>query len=134
QTLVVKNKQKNITLEYKTQEDYQKGVKSPNEDHLTVYSTGGFQLNAHSSNSAFNDLNVHLIATDGTTNGLPGISADITLNNQNQNLIYTTTSGKADSTVNVTYAGKGDNEYFNLLGKDLNKTYTTTVTYTLTPQ
>lgn len=134
QTLVVNNTQNNITLEYITKDDYQNGVKSENEDHLTVYSTGGFQLHAHSDNSEFNKLNVHLIAKDGKTNGLPGTDADIILANQKQNLIYETKTGKLDSTVNVTYAGEGANKYFNLLGTELNKTFTTTVTYTLTPQ
>jgi capsular polysaccharide biosynthesis protein len=31
-----------VDLEYKTIEDYNTGVKSPQVDHLTVYSTGGF--------------------------------------------------------------------------------------------
>jgi len=137
QTLVV-NGEKNITLEYITKEDYQDGIESENKDHLTVYSTGGFQLMVESSNSEFNDLGVRLIATKGTTNGLAGFfDKDIlvsTLNDADKKTLYTTNEGKNDSSINVTYAGKGNNAYFTKLGTEQSKTFTTTLTYTLTPQ
>ncbi|MCJ8497369.1 hypothetical protein MVI27_03745 [Chryseobacterium salipaludis] len=138
QTLVVKNNQKNITLEYKTKKHYQDGVKSENKDHLTVYSTGGFQLMVESSNSEFNDLGVRLIATKGTTDGLENFrDKDIlvsTLNDAAKKTLYTAAYGKNDSSINVTYAGKGNNAYFTKLGTEQSKTFTTTLTYTLTPQ
>ncbi len=134
QTLVVNSKQNNITLEYITKENYQDGIESENKDHLTVYSTGGFVLQAESTNSAFNILGVTLIAKTGTTTGLPGLNMNIPLTDQSKKTVYTSDKGMTDHTADITYAGKGNNEYFNLLGKDLNKTYNTTVTYTLIPK
>ena len=50
QTIVVNSAQKDINLDYKLTTDYRNGVESLQENHLTVFSTGGFIVKARSSN------------------------------------------------------------------------------------
>lgn len=49
QTLVVNNIQTTVNLEYSSKEDYSTGVTSTNADHLSIYSTGGFEVKVKSA-------------------------------------------------------------------------------------
>src|SRR5690554_4951701 len=54
QSIVVNSGQKTVNLEYYTKEDYASGVSEKMEDHLEVFSTGGFIVSV-ASNGDFMD-------------------------------------------------------------------------------
>src|SRR5690606_41588255 len=51
QTLVVNPAQSQVDLNYSSTEDYLNGVVSMQEDHLKIYSTGGFQVKVRSASN-----------------------------------------------------------------------------------
>ena len=135
-----------IDLEYKSKEDYSNGVTSKVNDHLVVYSTGGFEVKVKSENEnlvftkdgtsdkiAANTINLQ--ATLGTGNELISSTfSDVVLDNSNKKLISSTVGG-TDLKFNVAYNGKGNNDYINKYYNVENpNTYTTTVTYTIEAQ
>ena len=50
QSITVNNQQSDVILDYVTKSDYESGVSVLLQDHLTVFSTGGFEIKAKSSN------------------------------------------------------------------------------------
>ena len=135
-----------VNLEYQTKEDYSNGVTSNMNDHLIVYSTGGFAVKVKSENEnlvftkdgtsdkiAANTINLQ--ATLGTGNELISSTfSDVVLDNSNKKLISSTVGG-TDLKFNVAYNGRGNNAYLNKYYSVENpNTYTTTVTYTIEAQ
>ncbi len=51
QSLIVNPQQKTVDLTYSTKADYLNGVISKQENHLTVFSTGGFEIKVKSNNT-----------------------------------------------------------------------------------
>ncbi|MGV0978928.1 hypothetical protein [Empedobacter falsenii] len=135
-----------VNLEYKSEKDYSTGVTANMNDHLIVYSTGGFAVKVKSENEnlvftkegksdqiAVNTIN--LKATLGTGNELNAPTfKNVVLTNSDENLISSTVGG-TDLKFNVAYNGKGKNDYVNKYYNVENPTiYTTTVTYTIEAQ
>ncbi|MGL5235788.1 MAG: hypothetical protein ACRC8Z_13750 [Empedobacter falsenii] len=135
-----------VNLEYKTKEDYSNGVTANMNDHLVVYSTGGFAVKVKSENEnlvftkdgttdkiAANTINLQ--ATLGTGNALNSSSfSNVVLDNSDKKLISSTVGG-TDLKFNVAYNGKGNNDYVNKYYNVENpNVYTTTVTYTIEAQ
>lgn len=142
QTLIVNTAQKTVNLDYNTREDYANGVTSKNADHLTVYSTGGFQVRVKSGNSALvngskNILasTIQMIASAGTdpVNGAqyaplsPLSATDINL--------VTSSVGAIDKKISVDYKGASGNTYLNdyVSGQNIS-VYTAELTYTIISQ
>ena len=137
-----------VNLEYKTKDDYLKGVTSDMKDHLVVYSTGGFAVKVKSENEdlvytkdaltskiAANTINLQ--AKLGTDNKLNSSTMNnVVLSNENQNLISSAVGG-TELKFNVAYNGKGGNDYvnkyYNVETPNVN-VYTTAVTYTIEAQ
>ncbi|WP_313252709.1 hypothetical protein [Empedobacter sp.] len=141
QTIVIGGTE--VNLEYKTKDDYSKGVTSKMDNHLIVYSTGGFAVNVRSENENLvrevgegeipvNTIN--LVATLGTGNESGSTFSAVTLDTSDKNLISSTVGG-TDLKFNVAYNGKGGDAYVNKYNNVENPTvYTTTVTYTIEAQ
>ena len=138
QTLVVNSAQKTVDLTYTTKADYSDGVESEQKDHLSVYSTGGFEIKAKvgadltnsatSKTIAANTINI--TAAKGT-DGLEATYSNTTLSTSDA-VIVSSTVGGVDKNINITYAGKGADAYINNYIAGQNPTvYTTTVTYTI---
>ncbi len=136
-----------VDLEYKSKEDYSKGVTKTMNDHLTVYSTGGFAVNVKSE-----DENL-VFTKDGTTDKIAvstinlqaslGSNTTLTAATFNKNVVLTNSYaslfsskvGGTDLKFNVAYNGKGNNDYVNKYYNVENpNVYTTTVTYTIEAQ
>ncbi len=148
QSIAVNDASKEVTLEYKTTNDYLTGVSSPVLiDHLKVYSTGGFQVSAKAADLT-NGLNtapgqnvkilssgISLLIAKGTGNNGSDINpSTVNLGTGDVNLFSSTTGGVSMG-YNVTYKGAGNNEYvgkhFSGTGKT---TYTTNVMYSIVAQ
>ena len=134
-----------VNLVYKTKEDYYNGVTANMNDHLIVYSTGGFAVKVKSDHKnlvftkdgktntiAVNTIN--LVATLGKGNESESTFSAVTLDKSDKNLISSTVGG-TNLKFNVAYSGKGGNAYVNKYNNVENPTvYTTTVTYTIEAQ
>lgn len=136
QSLVINPNQQDVVLNYITKEDYDKGVQSEQTDHLTIYSTGGFQIRVNSIvNSSKNPpLNSLSIAPS------PG-SKPITKNNVSyvakslsevEQSIITSTTGGIDKNFNISYKGSGNNMYVEYYDSStIPKNYTYNIVYTI---
>ncbi|MGV1001743.1 hypothetical protein ACTS9U_10040 [Empedobacter falsenii] len=132
-----------VDLEYQTKDDYSNGVTKTMNDHLIVYSTGGFAVKVKSENEnlvrkegdskiAVNTIN--LVATLGTGNQSGSTFSAVTLDKSDKNLISSKVGG-TDLKFNVAYSGTGGDAYVNKYNNVENPTvYTTTVTYTIEAQ
>ncbi|MGI6756958.1 MAG: hypothetical protein ACOX32_03480 [Bacteroidaceae bacterium] len=125
-----------VNLEYTTLEDYNQGVETLKENHLTVYSVGGFIVNVK-SNGNFIDTNgssidaEDVIITATAVGDSPGEFAPVTLSTSEAPLITSTTGGFAKN-YNVNYSNKLAGQAFAYAGKEVGD-YTATVTYEIIP-
>ncbi|WP_313572827.1 hypothetical protein [Empedobacter sp.] len=134
-----------VDLVYQTKDDYSKGVTAKMDNHLIVYSTGGFAVKVKSENEnlVFTkdgttdkiDVNtINLVATLGTGNQSGSTFSAVTLDKSDKSLISSQVGG-TDLKFNVAYNGKGNNDYVNKYYNVENpNVYTTTVTYTIEAQ
>lgn len=139
QTLLVNPAQKIVDLIYTTAADYSGGVSSTQADHLTVYSTGGFEVkvkgaNANivngSKNIAANTITI--TASNGANNSVTGATYTPVSLSDNDQVIATSSTGGVNKNINVTYAGAGADTYVNnYIAGQTPTTYTTTLTYTI---
>ena len=134
-----------VNLVYKTKEDYYNGVTANMNDHLIVYSTGGFAVKVKSDHKnlvftkdgktntiAVNTIN--LVATLGSDNKSKSTFSKVVLDKSNKPLISSNVGG-TNLKFNVAYSGIGNNDYVNKYNNVENPTvYTTTVTYTIEAQ
>lgn len=140
QTIVVNSNQKVLDLEYLSEEDYQSGVSTNQADHLTIYSTGAFNVNVESvddkmmgkdKNIAVSDIKI--TASKGSNNNLPSVeyAANVLLSAAAASLVRSKTGG-VDQTFDVMYEAAGDDKYINHYDVDDSPTvFTTTVTYSI---
>lgn len=142
QTLVVNTAQKVVNLDYQTKDDYANGVSSVNADHLTIYSTGGFQVKVKSANAALQNgaksiqANTIQIKASAGTEAVNG--AQYTQNVQlsaNEATLVSSTVGGVNKKINIEYKGAGANAYLDnyIAGQDPT-IYTTELTYTIISQ
>lgn len=142
QSIVVNSGQKTVNLEYYTLQNYQEGVSVTMNDHLEVFSSGGFQVEVKTNgdftreegNETILAREVKVQAAPGTGNtgdfgsgGLPQVS----LSSNEQPLIGATTGGNFK--FHVTYDNTADGGNFAYLNKHVRpeetSVYTATVTY-----
>lgn len=142
QTLVVTPAQKVVNLNYTTTDDYKNGVSSTNADHLTIYSTGGFQVKVKSANVNMQnggktiDVNTIQIKATAGTDGVAGAqyTQNVQLSNTEATLV-TSTKGGVDKKISIEYKGAGANAYIDNYIAGQNPTvYTTELTYTIVSQ
>lgn len=130
-----------VNLNYASTEDYKNGVTEERQNHLTVYSTGAFQVKVKATDLATDDnktidaSGITITAANGSTNGLAQLASAgaVPLPTDQAATIFTSTEGGVDRNVNVTYKGKGGDAYINKYFKNTaNKNvYKTVVTYSI---
>ena len=138
QTLVVNPTQKTVDIVYENPEDYSEGVTVEKEEHLTLYSTGGFAVQVKSSTDL---LEANSQSIDASSIMIAATAADIADYEQNYVELSTTaqelmssTSGVVNGKVDVLYSGKGSNAYLNKQQGYTQTVFTTEVTYTIIAQ
>ena len=139
QTLMVNPANNVVTLEYKNKADYANGVSAKQENHLTVYSTGGFQVYVKSNQQNLTggpkDIaanQIKLTASAGKTNALAGNpqykEVDLVHAGDKGVMLVQNSVGGVDRNIDITYAAKGNNAFIDHVGQTA-ATYTTTVVY-----
>lgn len=137
QTLTI-NSERIVNLEYKTTTDYADGVSKQINDHIKIYSTGGFEVKVKSDgplvgqSDNINANDIKITATKGTTNTLsPTFYDETALEVGVGATIFSSATGGVDQTFNVKYAAAGGNKYVNLYKGENPTVFTATVTYTI---
>ena len=142
QTITINSSQKDVNLEYHNIEDYEKGVLTTLDDHLSVTSTGSFQVNVASNQDSFTQSgsdksipvsDVLIIAANGSDNNLPQIFDNVLLSTNPESLIRSGTGGM-DLKYNVTYdnTAGGADKYVNMTSGDTESVFTSEIIYTIT--
>lgn len=147
QSIVVNSGQRTVNLEYNTLQNYQEGVSVTMNDHLEVFSSGGFQVKVKTSGDftreggnetiLASEVKVQAALSTGNTGdfgsgGLPQVS----LSSDEQPLIGADTGGnfKFNVTYNNTDAGR-DFAYLNKhVRPEETSVYKATVTYSIVTQ
>ncbi|MBW8362922.1 MAG: hypothetical protein K0M56_12150 [Kaistella sp.] len=142
QTIVVNTGTNTADLDYITQDDYKNGVNVTKEDHLKIYSTGGFTVrvktisptltNTLNNGSSIDAGDITVTVSKGTTNGIEGLAYNsVPLSTADTELISSPFGGN-NKTFNINYAAKGDDKYLNKYVKAQSPTvYTTQVVYSI---
>lgn len=144
QTIVVNSNQKTVELNYLTKDDYKNGITSTQENHLTINSTGAFEVTVNSdkdqltANTNFTKsiaaADIKISAMAGKDKALDGnFNTGITLS-KDKKILISKSSGALDKNVNISYAASGGDKYLENYVKGTAITYTATVTYTLEPK
>lgn len=142
QTLVVNENQKSVILKYETLENYEKGVSSVNAGHLTVTSTGAYEVKVKAEKDVFetdDKTGLNVIPTWDvviTSSGAEGKTySEKNLSGIEDRVIVESTDGGVDQKIDIKYAAKGGNEYLiNNYVKGKKVTLTNIVTYTIAPK
>lgn len=148
QTLVVNPTQKTVDLVYDSKAKYAAGVSSDQDNHLTVYSTGGFEVKVKAAaanmsttvngkTKTINTNTIKVVAAAATNNpvGNATYAPAVALTGTDASLL-TATSGGVNRNIKVTYSGSDADAYVdNYIADSTNSgaetVYTTTVTYTI---
>lgn len=143
QTLVVNSNQKNVDLIYSNKSDYANGVTNKNDNHLTVYSTGGFQVKVKSSTVTLNNsiqaatensikTNSISITPSAGTDGLNEAVYTQKLLSTKDQTIVSSKFGGVDKKISVTYKGAGADAYVNnYIAGQSSTIFSTVITYTI---
>ncbi len=132
-----------VDLVYNTVEDYTTGVKSDQNNHLTVYSTGGFvvkvassvtDLTASSGSQTIGSSGITVTPSKGTTTLTPTYTP-VSLGTTSTQLISSAIGGTSEK-FNIEYKAAGGNAYVNKFFKGTGAStdatvYTTVVTYSI---
>lgn len=141
QSIVVNSAQKTVDLVYATKDDYANGVTAERNNHLEIFSTGGFQVKVstdgdftRTAGGSISAADVILKATLGENTTI-GSFTDVALSTTPTTLI-TATEGGTTLKYNVAYdntaAGAGNNYINNYIHPDSPESvYTAKVTYTI---
>ena len=144
QAIMVNPNQKSVVLDYNSISKYRDGVSLLMMDHLTVFSTGGFEVKARSSkgptigseagDKSIMSTSFNVIASEGSKNPLRSNYGSVSLNDADGDNLISNHAGAGNNTFNITYAGLGNYGFINSLVEGGNPTvYQTEVIYTITP-
>lgn len=145
QTIAVQSSQKTTDLVYDTPEDYENGVSVTHGDHLTVFSSGGFQVSVAAGDDHFKRVegsevislaDVIVRAGNGSNSGPHTIYTEAALSVTPSSIIESEEGGK-DLKYNVTYDNRiagSANKYIDKYVKadGVETVYSAKVTYTIT--
>jgi hypothetical protein len=146
QTLVVNPNQKTIDLVYESEANYSAGVKSGVQaNHLTVFSTGGFEVKVSSQSSELTtgtpgvngNINSNTIKIAAAGNSSANFDVNATTFNtkplsNTPEVIVSSTKGAVNKGIDIEYQGADANQYIDYYVNNQNPTvYSTTVTYTI---
>lgn len=139
QTLIVNPSQETVNLDYRTKSDYENGVTSKQVDHLSVFSTGGFEIKVKGNDLVNNSRSisaqdVFIQPYDGS-NALSGVTYHPVDLNGSETLIISSDKGSINKTFSVDYSAKGDFKYLDLYRySDMANIFSTTVIYLINPK
>ena len=144
QTLVVNAQQKIVNLDYSTTDHYANGVSSTQDNHLKVFSTGGFEVKVKSSGSELTKTaqggngnidasTVKLTALAGTQEALANATYSQPLAlSATEGTLVTSTKGAVNKNIGVKYEAAGANAYIDKYVAGTTPTvFTTELTYTI---
>ena len=138
----------NVTLRYSTIEDYEKGVSNSIDNHLNVYSTGGYAVGVHYvtpeatgafSNSSLTLENLFNSISVGISDGTFNKSTNLVKDTSTESAI-TSVTGAINKKYNVVYTGAGkafddtSKGYMDYIKGEGPQTLTATVVYTIAAQ
>lgn len=139
QTLVVNTNQQTVNLDYVTKSDYENGVTSKQVDHLSVFSTGGFEIKIKgneliNTSRSISAQDVFIQPYDGS-NALSGVTYHPVDLNGSETLIISSDKGGVDNTFSIDYSAKGDFKYLDLYRySDIANVFSTSVIYVINPK
>lgn len=128
-----------VDLIYKEKKDYKEGVSVNKPDHLSVFSTGGFEVSMKSETPNLlgdeNSIGLSDI-TVRVSKGSNPIKGDFTRTRTNlsesDQVVISNNRGGVDKTFDVEYSAKGNNKYLDLYNYPEDATsFTTLVTYSI---
>ncbi len=145
QTLVVNPQQKTVNLDYTTTDHYNDGVSAKQENHLKIFSTGGFEVKVKSSaaelanagtagpNGNINASTIQIVASDGTENALSNADYKSAVSlSTNEGVLVSSTKGARDKNISIEYKAAGTDAYLDKYVANQTPTiFSTTVTYTI---
>lgn len=138
QTLVVNAEQKSIDLAYNTRGDYKNGVVSEQKDHLTIYSTGGFQVKVNAVASSETDTTFQNIAVIPSSGSKPLNNLNVVYTQKNisevEQPIILATKGAMNKNVNISYKGAGDDAFVGFTNGNSQANHKYTIVYTIISQ
>ncbi len=135
-----------VELAYQTKEDYKNGVSVTKENHLKVYSTGGFVITVKSLTPTLTSTlnngvsiavgDIAVTASPGTTNSMQGFVVNPVQLSIIDTAVISSNFGGNNLTFTITYSSKGDQDaYLNKFFIGQNPTvYTTQIIYSIEPQ
>ncbi|ACU08634.1 hypothetical protein FIC_02199 [Flavobacteriaceae bacterium 3519-10] len=141
QSITVNPSSSVVNLDYKTSADYLGGVNKTEANHLTVFSTGAFDVKVKSNAASLTGptgttaiplKDIQILATQGSTNPLTGFTplTAVTLTQNDQIIGGSDTFGSGN--INVNYKAAGNNEYLSRVVKGTTPTtYTASLTYSI---
>ena len=147
QTILVNSSHDIVNFEYSSTNIYKSGVTKELGNHLSIFSTGGFEVSVKSDNESFKRVggntslalsDMKIVASNGSKTNSSESYKTVTLSTATVNLIESTKGGR-DLQYNVTYnnsAGGNDkylNEYKYIATANTGKEaiFTTDITYTI---
>jgi len=138
QTLMVNASQKEVNLEYNTREDYRNGVVSEQQDHLTIYSTGGFQVKVSAVTAAIDNGVLDNIIIMPSSGSKPLNQSHVVYTDKNiselEQPIISATKGAVDKNVNISYKGAGNDALMGFAKNNTSTNQSYTVVYTIVSQ
>ncbi|MDD4439035.1 MAG: hypothetical protein PHS04_13530 [Tissierellia bacterium] len=141
QTIVVNPSQKTVDIEYYTKANYRDGVSVTKDDHLTVFSTGGFNVSVQTNGDFINGTKT-IGASDVVVSAKPGSNttggtfSEVALSSSSSSAsLISSETGGSELNYNITYdngVGGGYN-YINMYTHPdtPESVYTAEVTYTI---
>ena len=143
QTIELGGMDQNVNLTYKTKQDYSQGVSLNKDNHLKVYSSGGYVVNVRTldaklksagSDAYINAGDITLTASKGSTSGSDSFTTVPVQLSSADTAFITSATGTSSSSYSVTYAAKGEDAFINHYGTGQDPTvYSTEVLYSILP-
>ena len=143
QSLVVNPSDKVVDINYTTIEHYAEGVTASKQNHLEVFSTGGFKITAKAAAATLTSgdtdktisiADIKLNATSGNSSGVFNFPAAILTNGSEGVEVISSAVGGRGLKFHMNYTAAGSDKYINhAVNSESVTTYTTTVTYTIAP-
>lgn len=142
QSLTVNADQLTVNLDYRSKDDYKSGVTVIEQNHLSVFSTGGFEILSKSKSPYLSNNGQNIDISDitlssgaGTNNQLDQANYKSISLSQSDNVLLSSIKGAANRNINISYSAKGDYKYLDLYRHSgSNNIFNTIVTYTIIPK
>ncbi|MBA5247855.1 hypothetical protein H1R16_05620 [Marnyiella aurantia] len=143
QTIELGAMDQNVNLTYKTKQDYSQGVSLNRDNHLKVYSTGGYVVNVRTSDAKLKSVgtdvyinagDITLTAAKGASSGSDSFTTAPVQLSSTDTAFITSATGTSSSSYSVTYAAKGGDAFINHHSTGQDPTvYSTEVLYSILP-